>query len=400
MDCVSVYQGDVIVILKIAYVSSYTPRECGIATFTQDLTRSIDALNVFEPSSIIALNDLGSTYNYGKEVIMQIDANDERSYQQAADQINGSDFDLVSVQHEFGLFGGDWGNYLLTFLKKLNKPSITTMHTTLSPGATVFQSPESIAAHDKVVKGIGRYSSAITVMTKMAANILQENYKVTSDKIHIIPHGTPPMPSVPIELAKEALGLNGRTILSTFGLLSRDKGIHNAIKALPELVKERPDILYLVIGATHPQVRLRVGEKYRKRLVRLVKKLKLENNVKFHNRFLTQDELIQYLQATDVYICPYVNVDQLSSGTVTYALGAGRAIVSTPFHYATEVLAEGRGLLCKFRSPMSITKSIRQLLENPEQRTNIEKLAYEYGLEMTWAKVASKYASLFKEVIQ
>ena len=386
--------------LKIAYLSSYTPRECGIATFTEDLTRSIDRLGVFEPSSIIGINDLGSTYNYGKEVIMQIDANDEQTYRQVADLINDSDIDLVNVQHEFGLFGGDWGDYLMTFLKKLNKPSITTMHTTLSPGAMVFQSPESKAAHDKVVKGIGRYSSALTVMTKMAANILSNNYGVTTDKIHIIPHGTPHIPSVPVEVAKEALCLNGRIVLSTFGLLSRDKGIHNAIKALPGLVKEWPDILYLVIGATHPQVRLRVGEKYRKRLVRLVKHLKLENNVKFHNRFLTQDELIQYLQATDVYVCPYVNVDQLSSGTVTYALGAGRAIVSTPFHYATEVLADGRGLLCKFKSPKSIAENIRKLLENPEQRAHIEKLAYEYGQEMTWPKVASKYASLFKEAIQ
>jgi glycosyltransferase involved in cell wall biosynthesis len=386
--------------LKIAYMSSYAPRECGIATFTEDLTKSIDALNVFEPSAIIGLNDLGSTYNYGKEVVVQIDANDKRAYQQAADLINGSDFDLVNVQHEFGLFGGDWGDYLLAFLKKLSKPSITTMHTTLSPSSMIFQSPESTAAHNKVVKGIGRYSSAITVMTKMAANILRKNYGIDADKIRIIPHGTPPIPSVPIEIAKEALCLNGRIVLSTFGLLSRDKGIHNAIEALPELVKEWPDILYLVIGATHPQVRLRVGEKYRKRLVRLVKKLKLENNVKFHNRFLTKDELIQYLQATDVYICPYVNVDQLSSGTVTYALGAGRAIVSTPFYYATEVLADGRGLLCKFKSPKSITESIRQLLENPEQRASVEKLAYEYGQEMTWPKVALKYASLFKEVIQ
>ncbi len=386
--------------LRIAYVSSYTPRECGIATFTEDLTKSIDALHVLEPAAIIGINDSGSSYNYGKEVVMQIDAADERTYHQVADLINVSDFDLVNVQHEFGLFGGDWGNYLLTFLERLSKPSITTMHTTLSPDSRIFQSPESIAAHNKVVKGIGRYSSAITVMTKMAANILRENYDVDADKIRIIPHGTPPIPSVPSELAKDALGLNGRIVLSTFGLLSRDKGIQNAIKALPELVKEWPDILYLVIGATHPQVRLHEGEKYRKRLVRLVKRLELENNVKFHNRFLTQDELIQYLQGTDVYICPYINVDQLSSGTVTYALGAGRAIVSTPFYYATEVLAEGRGLLCKFESPSSITESIRQLLENPGQRACIEKLSYEYGQEMTWPKVALKYASLFKEVIQ
>jgi len=384
--------------LRVAYVSSYTPRECGIATFTEDLTKSIDDLHVLEPAAVIGINDHGASYNYGKEVVLQLEANDESTYRQVAEQINDSDFDLVNIQHEFGLFGGDWGDYLLTFLKKLNKPSITTMHTTLSPRSRVFQTPESKAAHDKVVKGIARYSSAITVMTQMAANILQKGYKIDSNKIRIIPHGTPPIPFVSSASVKDALGLDGRTVLSTFGFLSRDKGIHNAIKALPDIVKEWPNILYLIIGATHPQVRLRVGEKYRNRLVNLVKKLKLEKNVKFHNRFLSKDELIQYLQATDVYICPYVNVDQLSSGTVTYALGAGRAIVSTPFHYATEVLADGRGLLCKFKNPTSITDSIRQLLEHPEQRSSIEKLAYEYGQDMTWPKVASKYVSLFNEV--
>ncbi len=381
-------------------MSSYTPRECGIATFTEDLTKSIDELHVLEPAAIIGINDHGSSYNYGKEVVMQIDANDESTYRQVADQINNSDFDLVNVQHEFGLFGGDWGNYLLTFLKKLSKPCITTMHTTLSPNSRIFQTPESKAAHDKVVKGIGRYSSAITVMTKMAANILQKSHNIDANKIRIIPHGTPPIPFVSSETVKDALSLDGRVVLSTFGLLSRDKGIHNAIKALPDIIKEWPDILYLIIGATHPQVRLRVGEKYRKRLVNLVKKLKLEKNVKFHNRFLSKDELIQYLQATDVYICPYVNVGQLSSGTLTYALGAGRAIVSTPFYYAKEVLDEGRGVLCKFKNPASITDGIRHLLKNPEQRAHIEKLAYEYGQDMTWSKVASKYVSLFNEVIQ
>ena len=385
---------------KVAYVSSYAPRECGIATFTEDLIKNIDALHVLKPASIIALNDPGSHYNYGNEVVIQIDADDKISYLQVAEQINNSDIDLINVQHEFGLFGGDWGNYLLEFLKKLNKPCITTMHTTLFPDAKVFRSSESSAAHKKVVKGIGRYSSAVVVMTKMAANILQKSYDINAAKIKIIHHGSPAMPFVTSEPEKKVLCLDGRIVLSTFGLLSRDKGIENAIKALPEIVKDWPDVLYLIIGATHPQVRLRVGERYRKRLARLVKRLKLEKNVRFYNRFLDKNELIQYLQATDVYICPYVNVDQLSSGTLTYALGAGRAIVSTPFYYAKEVLADGRGLLCKFKNPQSITEGIRQLLENPEQKARIENLAYEYGQDMTWPRVASKYATLFKEVIQ
>ncbi|MFQ5834156.1 MAG: glycosyltransferase family 4 protein [Candidatus Thorarchaeota archaeon] len=386
--------------LEVAYVSSYSPRECGIASFTEDLTKSIDKLKVWRPSAIIGVNDPGSSYDYGKEVIRQIDEDDITTYQEAADFANNSDLDLVNVQHEFGLFGGLWGNYLLTFLKKLKKPIVTTMHTTLSPNAKILDSPESADAHNKVVKGIGRASSAIVVMTNMAAHILQESYGIDMDEIKVIPHGSPSFPFVPSEPVKNALGLEGRTVLSTFGFLSQDKGIHHAIKALPEIVKDRPDILYLIIGITHPQVRMREGEKYRKRLVELVHKLELRDNVRFHNRFLSEDELIQYLQATDVYICPYVNKEQLSSGTVTYALGAGKPIISTPFFYAEELLAEGRGILCQFRSPRSITNGIKQLLDNPEKKARIEKLAYEHGRNMTWPRVASRYVDLFKEFAQ
>nr|KXH73036.1 MAG: hypothetical protein AM325_08325 [Candidatus Thorarchaeota archaeon SMTZ1-45] len=386
--------------LRVAYVSSYSPRQCGIATFTEDLTKSIDKLKVLEPSTIIAINDPGSSYNYGTEVLWQIDEDNITSHEKAAEYINSSDFDLVNVQHEFGLFGGVWGEYLLTFLEKLEKPIITTMHTTLFPDAKIFQTPESADAHNRVVSGIGRASIAIVVMTNMAAHILQENYDVNKDKIKVIPHGSPSFPFVPSEPAKKDLGLEGRTVLSTFGLLSKDKGIQYAIRALPDIVKEHPDLLYLIIGVTHPQVRMGEGEKYRKRLVRLINKLNLVENVRFHNRFLSKDELMQYLQATDVYICPYLKKEQLSSGTVTYALGAGKPIISTPFYYAEELLAEGRGILCKFNSPNSITDGIRQLLDNPEKKAHIEKLAYEHGQDMTWPRVASRYAGLFKEFAQ
>jgi glycosyltransferase involved in cell wall biosynthesis len=386
--------------LKVAYVSSYSPRQCGIATFTEDLTKSIDTLKVMEPSSIIAINDPGSSYNYGKEVVWQIDEDHLASYDKAAEYINSSDFDLVNIQHEFGLFGGIWGEYLLTFLEKLDKPIVTTMHTTLFPDAKIFQTPENADAHNRVVNGIGRTSSAIVVMTNMAAHILQENYGVNKDEISVIPHGSPRFPFVPSSPAKEDLCLEGRTVLSTFGLLSRDKGIEHAIKALPEVVKEHPDLLYLIIGVTHPQVRMSEGEKYRKHLVRLVNRLNLRDNVRFHNRFLSKDELIQYLQATDVYICPYNKKEQLSSGTVTYALGAGKPIISTPFYYAEELLAEDRGILCKFNSPRSITDGLKQLLDNPEKKARIEKLAYEHGQSMTWPRVASRYADLFREFAQ
>ena len=381
-------------------MSSYAPRECGIATYTEDLTRSIDKLKVIEPSSIISMNDPGACYNYGKEVLWQIDQNNKITYRKAAEFINDSEFDLVNVQHEFGLFGGMWGSHLLTFLRKLEVPIVTTMHTTLFPDSKIFQTPESAKNHKKAVKGIAKASSAIVVMTKMAAQILQEHYGVKRDEIRIIPHGSPSFPFVSSEPAKLELGLEGRTVLSTFGLISRDKGIEHAIKALPEIVKHHPDILYLIIGVTHPQVRMHEGEKYRKRLKRLVYDLHLRDNVRFHNRFLSKEELIQYLQATDVYICPYNKKEQLSSGTVTYAMAAGKPIISTPFYYAQELLDEDRGILCKFRSPSSITEGIQQLLDNPEEKARIEKLAYKHGQSMTWPKVAAKYVDLFREVVQ
>lgn len=386
--------------IKVAYVSSYAPRECGIATFTEDLVMHIDSFKVLKPPGIIAINDPGSCYNYGNEVVWQIDEDEITSHKEAAEFLNDSDFDLVNIQHEFGLWGGMWGKDILRFLKKLDKPVVTTMHTTLFPDAKIFQTPESAATHKKVVRGIAKVSSAITVMTEMASSILQKSYRVNKEEIKVIPHGSPTFPFMSTEPAKKELSLEGRTVLSTFGLLSRDKGIQHAIKALPEIVKEYPDVLYLIIGVTHPQVRMHEGEKYRKRLQRLVNELDLRNNVRFHNRFLSKEELIQYLQATDMYICPYNKKEQLSSGTVTYAMGAGKAIISTPFYYAEELLADGRGILCKFKSPGSITDSIRELIENPEKRASIEKLAYEHGQRMTWPNVASKFIDLFREFAQ
>jgi glycosyltransferase involved in cell wall biosynthesis len=290
------------------------------------------------------------------------------------------------------------GDHLLTLLRELKKPCVTTMHTTLALNSSAFDSPRNAELHADVVKEIEKRSSAIVVMTKMAANILENDYGVNADKIRIIQHGSPAIPFVPSQPEKRALGFGRRVLLSTFGLLSRGKGIESAIKALPYIIEDYPELCYLVIGATHPQVRQREGEKYRETLMSLVQRLGLEKNVKFDNRFLTKDELIQYLKATDVYVCPYPNKDQLSSGTVTYAIAAGKAIVSTPFNYAKEVLADGRGILCKFENPESIAKSIRHLLENPEQKARMEKLAYEYGQCMTWSSVASRYVSLFNEV--
>jgi glycosyltransferase involved in cell wall biosynthesis len=384
--------------LRVVYVSSYTPRKCGIGTYTENLTKNIDALKELKPSAVVAVNDPGPLYKYSKKVVFQINQEDREGYQKAADKINRSNFNLVNVQHEFGLFGGIWGNYLVDFLKKLEKPCVTTMHTTLSPSSKGYQSMENMAVHDEVVREIGKNSSAISVMTKKAAAILQEDYKVDAEKINVIPHGCPTMPFIPSSQGKAKLSLQGRILLSNFGLLSRDKGINDIIMALPEIVKEWPEVLLVVIGQTHPRVKMSEGEVYRKHLKNLVATLNLEKNVTFQNRFLSQKSLIDYLHATDIYICAHLKKDQLSSGTITYALGAGRAIISTPFYYAMEVLAKGRGLLCKFSDPPSITENIKFLLRNPNERDSMEKRAYEYSRDITWPRVAAQYISLFEKV--
>ncbi|MDH5770613.1 MAG: glycosyltransferase family 4 protein [Candidatus Bathyarchaeota archaeon] len=375
---------------RIAYVSTYPPRECGIANFTKDLIDAIDQLHEFRPSVIIAINEKGATYNYNRRVKFQIERDSIHNYVQAARYANLSKVNLVNLQHEFGLLGGEWGEYINSFLENLQKPVVTTLHTILpnfgSAGRTVL---ESIAYH----------SASIVIITRTARQLLK-NYNIKREKINIIPHGCPDVPFVTSEKPKTSLGLKGRIVLSTFGLINRGKGIQYAIRALSSLVKKEPRILYLIIGETHPEVRRIEGERYRKRLMRLVDELKLGKHVRFHNRFLSKRELIRYLQATDIYITPYVDRNQISSGTLVYALGTGKAIISTPYLHAEETLADGRGLICKFRNPTSIAECINRLLGDPELRLSLERKAYAYSRNFTWPKVAEKYAKLFNRLLK
>lgn len=374
---------------RVAYLSSYPPRECGIATFTKDLVDAIDELDEFRPSAVIAVNEKETIYNYDRRVKWQIEPDSVDDYVQVASRINSSDFDLVNLQHEFGLFGGEYGEHLNHFLDNVEKPVVTTLHTVQSD----FD-PKALT----VLRNIISKSASIVVIARVALEIL-EKQGVSYRKADVIPHGCPNIRFVPSENVKRLLGLKDRFVLSTFGLINRGKGIEYALRALPSVIESEPRIIYLIIGETHPEVRKIEGENYRKKLMRLVEELQLEKHVRFHNRFLSKRELIKYLRATDVYLAPYISPNQISSGTLVYALGAGRAIISTPYLHATEILAEGRGLFCKFRNPHSIADCIKRLLEDRLRKT-LERKAYKYSRRFIWSNVAKKYTKLFKQLIK
>lgn len=374
---------------RIAYLGTYPPRECGIATFTKDLLEAIDGLNKLRPPSVIAVNEKETIYNYDRMVKWQIERDSVDDYVQAARYVNSSDVDLVNLQHEFGLFGGDYGEYINHFLNNAEKPVVTTLHT-----VQLNFDPKAQA----VLRNIAAKSASIVVITHVAVEILKKQ-GITCKKAVVIPHGCPFIPFVASEDAKGSLGLKGRFVLSTFGLISRGKGIEYAIRALPTVVEREPRIIYLIIGETHPEVRKSEGESYRKKLMRLVEELRLEKHVRFHNRFLAKRELIRYLQATDVYLTPYISPNQISSGTLVYALGAGRAVISTPYLHAQDVLAEGRGLFCKFKDPSSIATCIGKLLDE-KQRKNMQKKVYKYSRRFVWSNVAKEYFKLFNQIIK
>jgi glycosyltransferase involved in cell wall biosynthesis len=374
---------------RVAYLSTYPPRECGIATFTKDLVDAIEELDDFRRSVVIAINEKGTIYDYDQRVKFQVKRDSVEDYVQAAEYVNSSRIDLVNIQHEFGIFGGEWGAHIIAFLENLRKPAVTTLHTV---------EPEFPFTAQEVLKNIASHSAAVVIMAKVAAGILK-GYGVPDRKMSVIYHGCPDIQFVPSDSVKPSLGLKGRTVLSTSGLMSRSKGIEYVIQALPPIVNRYPNVLYLVIGETHPEVRKTEGENYRKKLMRLVDELGLEEYVRFHNRFLTKRELIRYLQATDIYVTPYVSPNQVSSGTLIYAVGAGKAIISTPYLQAREVLADGRGLLCKFRNPSSITECVERLLTNGAMRRRMEARVYRYGRDFVWESVAKKYCKLFKSII-
>ena len=376
--------------IRVAFVSTYPPRECGIATYTKDLLDAISGLYVLQSPVVLAINDRGGYYDYGSEVGFQIARELVDSYVEAAEYVNDSDIDIVNLQHEFGLFGGVWGEHIISFLEKLEKPIITTMH-------TVLLEPEPEAR--RVLEGVIQNSDYVIVMARVGLRILEQLYETFADKVRYIPHGCPNVPFISGETIKPRIGLKDRIIISTFGLISRGKGIEYAIQALPQIVKEEPRILYLIIGETHPDVRKHEGETYREQLINLVESLGLEKNVRFINRFLPKSELIRYLQATDIYINPYPNREQISSGTLLYALSTGKAIISTPFLHAEEVISQGCAMECEFKNSSSITDCIKTLLRYDDIHRSLEERAYKYSRDMIWLNVAMRYVNLFYEAL-
>ena len=378
---------------SLAFLASFPPRECGIATFTADLAEAVDSASpLAQQSQVIAINPGGVRYNYDARVRWALERDDLQSYRRAALAINRSRVQLVSIQHEYGLFGGAYGEYLLAFLRVLSKPAVLTMHTVLErPNPAMRRVTEELAAE----------TSAIVVLAERARAILSEYYpRVDLGKVHFIPHGTPTVEYAPPAHFKERLGLAGSTLLSTFGLLGPDKGIEYALDALPEIVQRHPDLLYLVLGETHPELRRHSGEAYREMLEAKVAALGMQQHVRFYKHYLAKAELMQFLQATDVYVIPYLNPYQIVSGTLSYAVASGKAVVSTPFVHAQELLSEGRGVLARFRDSASLAGAINLLLDQPELRGRIEKAAYTAGMRMHWPAVGRAYCRLFQRLVE
>lgn len=372
--------------IDVAYVATYPPQECGIATFTRDLATAISKYTPFSDPFVIAVGEGADIEQYPKMVKFQITKSDIQSYLRAADLVNNSSAGGVSLQHEYGIFGGPDGEYVLSFLERLRKPAVATLHTVL-----FNPSPNQ----KRIVQELGRMCSALVVMVKMGKEMLVNNYGVPAQKIVTIPHGVPNVHRVSAATIKKTLGISDRLVISSFGLINRGKGIEYGIQAMPGILKKYPDAMYLVLGETHPGVRNYEGESYRKELLELVTDLGLEKHVRFNNRYLALEELINYLCATDVYITPYINRDQIVSGTLAYALGCGKAIVSTPYLYAEEVLSEGRGLLVDFRDPEQLAGAVNRILDDPVLREQMETKAYKYGRRAAWFNVAIDYLDLF-----
>ena len=376
--------------LRVGYVSTYPPRACGIASYTRDLARAMFMRGKVYQTLIVAINEPRGNRYSDHNVRCTIDPHERESYISAANFLNGADVDVVNLQHEYGIFGGEWGEYVLDLCKNLKKPLVSTFH-------TVLRSPPKKAR--EVTLELAEMSSAVIVTIESAARLLEKRLRVNPDKIKVVRHGTALPDRMRNEYAKRQLGLGKRTVLATFGLISSGKGIEYAIEALSHLVRERPDLLYLVIGETHPEVRRHEGEAYREKLVSLTGRLRLERHVRFIDCYVRDEELSLYLQAVDIYLAPYLGKDQVSSGTLTLALGHGKAVISTPTTFAKEVLSGNRGLFCKFGNARSLAECVERILGDSRLRRELEANAFKYGQEVGWTRVADQYGDILRSAI-
>ena len=389
--------------MRIAFVSTYPPRRCGIATFTSDLIHAIRQADPSTRARIAAIDERNSVRAYGSEVRWRIRQGSPMPYRAAARAINRSNADVVCVQHEFGLYGlwkgggwvgdhwieGTYEDHLTPFLDELEKPALVTLHTVL---------PDPSPAIREAVRSIADSAHGLTVMAETAVDILRDVYGI-AQRPTVIPHGMPHIEPIGRRRLKAKLGLDHRQIVSTFGLVGPGKGLEYVIEAMPAVVARHPEALYLIAGQTHPELLKQRGEEYRNRLTALVEELGLTDNVVFVNQYLEQKDIIDYLLATDVYVTPYLDPNQITSGTLSYALGAGKAVVSTPYLHAKEALADDRGILVDFHAADQIAEAVNTILDDPKLKARLEKNAYRYANEATWPKTGARFLDVMRELV-
>ena len=376
---------------RIAFVGTCPPRQCGIATFTHDLAQAVREADPRVRVQWAAIDEAESIHPYGPEVRWRIRQGEPATYRRVAEQLNESRADVVCLQHEFGLYG-IWGepfeDHLVGFLEALQKPLVVTMHSVL---------PEPSSSVREAVRRIG-LNSEVVAMAEVARQLLIERYGLDPPRVHVIPHGVPVVEPRGRRRLKEWLGLTGRTIISTFGLLDPRKGLEYMIRAMEAVAARHPDSLYLIVGKTHPELVRKAGEAYRRELYELVKARSLQRQVAFVDEYLTQRQIVEYLLASDVYVTPYLDPNQITSGTLAYALGAGKAVVSTRYPHASEVLADGRGLLVDFRDELQLAEAVTRILGDPDYKQRLEQKAYEYGREMAWPRVGERMLRLMRSM--
>ncbi|HEX3027161.1 MAG TPA: glycosyltransferase family 4 protein [Clostridia bacterium] len=369
--------------IHVLFLSTYPPRACGIATFTQDLVGELKKTGKID-CEIVAVNN--GEYAYPSEVKFTLEQQNPNSYLEIAERINHSGADLLMIEHEYGIYGGKYGEYLLNLTELLEIPYVVTLHTVL---------PDPTKKQKEIIRQLSEGCKNLFTMSSSSIPLLKEIYGVDPNKIVMVHHGVPEIPVDNRDTLKKEAGFGGRYVVSTFGLLSPGKGLEYGIEAIARTAEKHPEVLYLILGQTHPVIKSKDGEKYREKLEHTVESLGISKNVQFVNRYLTKEEIIRYLTLSDIYMTPYLGKDQAVSGTLAYAVGYGRVIVSTPYPYAQEMLADGRGLLAKFKSASSLTKCILEVLSHPDQQAEMERKTSELGKTMMWSRVAERYLSVF-----
>jgi polysaccharide biosynthesis protein PslF len=375
------------------FISTFPPEQCGLATFTRDTADAVDLAARHSVSSIAAIQKTSPRDYKDSRVVHKIENDKPNAYHLAAEMANDGPYDLVSLQHEFGLYPGEWGERILDFVRDCRKPIVTTLH-------TLMTRPNPMPR--QLIQNLTRYSQGIVVMTHNAARLLSNTYQISGPHIRVIPHGVPIVPNDPDDVHKDKLkgqfGLAGREVICTFGLINRGKGLEYMIEAMPEIVSAYPSVIYLIVGATHPLVYAQEGESYREFLLDKAEALGVGNYIRFVNQYLSLPDLLEYLQASDVYVTPYPGRDQVSSGTLAYALASGRAIVSTPYLCAEELLDNGRGLVVSFGDSTALARATIRFLSDPTFRLETQRRAREYAKPMFWPNVGQQYLQFFDQI--